>query len=136
APKPGQDKIMGLPAADFCKGFNALLADSNGELTVVSRLFKEDTFSPTLESPGARGLTDAVIGALSYTGTEFARSYDLPVNINADSRIRLASVDEKAEVRGLNSPGADRDSLEGLRVRGVATNLVVSPKQGQPNVLG
>src|SRR5690606_7129886 len=37
---------------------------------------------------------------------------------------------------GLQSPGADRSTLDGLRVRAVASNLVVSPKAGQANVLG
>ncbi len=136
SPKAGQTNVLGLPANDFCRGFNAFLAGSNGELNVTTRIFDGDLFSPMFESPGARGLVDALIGALSYTGAEFASSFNLPMNINADSRIRLASMDEKGGVRGLNSPGADGASLDGLRVRAVAQNLTVSPKQGHPNIAG
>lgn len=136
SPKAGQTSVLGLPANDFCRGFNAFLAGSNGELDVTARVFDGALFSPMFESPGARGFVDALVGALSYTGAEFASSFDLPLNINADSRIRLASMDEKGGVRGLNSPGADSASLSGLRVRAVAQNLTVSPKPGQPNIAG
>lgn len=134
-PKAGQSQILGLPANDFCRGMNAFLGES-GEVKVISRLFDGETFSPGLESPGARGFVDALIGALSYSGAEFAQSFNLPVNINPDARIRLASTDPQGNVRGLSSPGADSASLEGLRVRALASNLVVSPKPGQANIAG
>lgn len=134
SPKPGQSQVLGLPANDFCRGMNAFLGDG-GELKVISRLFDGETFSPWFESPGARGFVDALIGALSYSGIEFAQSFNLPVSINPDSRIRLASTD-KDGIRGLSSPGAESSSLDGLRIRAVASNLVVSPKPGQNNVAG
>jgi hypothetical protein len=135
-PRPGHDSIMGLPAADFCKGFNAFLESENGSLTVVSRIFDGNTFRPALESPGTRGLVDATIGALSYTGAEFAQSFDLPVDVNDDAMIRLASVDADGTVRGLGSPGADRHDLGGLRVRLVADNLRLTPRDGHDSIMG
>lgn len=138
SPKPGQGTVLGLPAADFCNAFNTFMGGLGDEgLTLRSRVMNaEGQFSPALESPGTRGLVDAMAGALRYSGQQLNRNFDLPVNVTPGAEFDFASVDEQGSVRGLDSPGADADDLSGLRIRVRAGEFSVSPKPGQSTVLG
>ncbi|MCC6464491.1 MAG: hypothetical protein IT463_04035 [Planctomycetes bacterium] len=138
APKPGQDSILGLPAADFCRAFNALLGGSGEQgLRLRTRLFDaQGAFSPALESPGLRGLVDAMAGVLSYTGTQLNTQFNLPVNLPPEAQVQLESVDADGTVRGWGSPGADASSLAGLRLQLRARNFSATPKAGQKDILG
>lgn len=137
APKAGQTQIMGLPAGDVCRGMNTFLAGESGKLVVTTRLFGADgAFSPALESPGPRGLIDAVVGALSYRGDELGRSFNLPFTVAPAALVKLESVDRNGAKRGFSSPGANGSDLNDLRVRLVSANFTVSPKPGTNTILG
>lgn len=135
-PKPGQSSILGLPAEDFCRAFNAFLGQEGG-VALRTRIFDaKGAFSPALESPGIRGLVDALAGVLSYTGAQLNTQFNLPMNIAPDAVIKCASIDADGTVRGLHSPGADSDSLKGLRLVLKTDNLRVTPKPGQSTIWG
>jgi len=135
-PKPGQPNILGLPAEDFCRAFNAFLGQEGG-LALRTRIFDaKGTFSPALESPGMRGLVDALAGVLSYSGAQLNSQFNLPMTIAPEATIRCASIDADGTLRGLHSPGADSDSLSGLRLVLKTDNLRVSPKAGQSTIWG
>ncbi len=137
APKAGQTQIMGLPAGDVCRGMNTFLAGESGKLVVTTRLFGADgAFSPAFESPGPRGLIDAVVGALSYRGDELGRSFNLPFNVAPAAVVRLESVDKNGTRRGFSSPGANSADLNDLRVRLASANFTVTPKPGTNTILG
>ncbi|MCL4731243.1 MAG: hypothetical protein KJ044_12500, partial [Planctomycetes bacterium] len=138
SPKPGQSTVWGLPAADFCTAFNEFANSPDGKgLAFTFGLFDEQAvFAPALLAPGARGLVDSLAGFLRYSGQALNTQFNLPVNINADAVVRLASVDTDGSVRGWNSPGADSMSLNGLRISLRSDNLVISPKPGQATVWG
>jgi hypothetical protein len=138
SPKPGQDSIIGLPANDFCRAFNAFMGTLGPEgLSLRTRLMNaEGAFSPALESPGVRGLVDALAGVLSYSGQQINTQFKLPFTISGDAVIKCESVDTNGTVRTLNSPGADGDDLGNLRLRLRAANFTVSPKPGQGTILG
>ncbi|MCG3185273.1 MAG: hypothetical protein ICCCNLDF_03472 [Planctomycetes bacterium] len=138
SPKPGQDSIIGLPAGDFCRAFNAFMGTLGPEgLSLRTRLMNaEGAFSPALESPGARGLVDALAGVLSYSGLQMNAQFKLPFTISPEAQIKCESVDADGSVRTLSSPGADSDDLGNLRIRLRAANFKVAPKPGEPNILG
>lgn len=138
SPKPGQTSVWGLPAADFCTAFNAFAATDDGKgLAFTFGMFDDKAvFAPSLISPGARGLVDALAGVMSYSGTQINQQFSLPVMLPADAKFKLSSVDDKGVARTLASPGADSMSLAGLRLRLHGANFKVSPKPGQKDVLG
>lgn len=135
-PKAGQSTILGLPAEDFCRAFNAFLGQEGG-LALRTRIFDaKGAFSPALESPGIRGLVDGIAGALSFTGTQINSQFNLPMTIAPEAVIKCASVDADGRVRGLSSPGADSDSLKGLRLVLKTEKLQVTPKPGESTIWG
>lgn len=138
SPKPGESTVWGLPAADFCEAFNTFAVSDDGRgLAFTFALFDaQNTFTPTMVSPGARGLVDALAGVLSYSGAQVNQKFSLPVNVPPETRFRVTSVDEKGLARGLNSPGAESMNLDGLRLRLGGANFAVIPKPGQSTVLG
>jgi hypothetical protein len=137
-PKAGQETIVGLPAEDFCRAFNTFMGSVGPEgLSIRTRLMNAGgTFSPALESPGLRGLVDALAGVLSYSGGQINANFDLPFNVSPDALIQCESVDANGSVRTLASPGADSDDFSGLRIRIRAQNLTVSPKPGENTIAG
>ncbi|MCA8917703.1 MAG: hypothetical protein KDB32_01335 [Planctomycetes bacterium] len=137
-PKPGQSTIIGLPAPDFCRAFNAFMGTLGPDgLSVRTRLMNaEGNFSPALESPGVRGVVDAMAGVLSYSGQQINSQFDLPLVVSPNTDIKCESVDAQGKARTLSSPGADSDSLGDLRLRLRASNFTVSPKPGQSTILG
>jgi ribosomal protein L11 len=135
-PKSGQKNIAGLPAADFCKAFNTLVQSENG-LNIRTRIMDEnDKFSPALESPGLRGLVDAMVALFSYSGAEINQRYDLPVLLDPLAVISLKSVDELGNIRGFSSEGADSNSLAALRILTHGQAITLLPKPGKNTVLG
>ncbi len=138
SPKPGESTVWGLPAAEFCEAFNSFATSEGGKglAFTFAVMDAQNTFSPSLVSPGARGLVEALAGVLSYSGAQVNQKFSLPVSVPAETRFRVSSVDEKGSARGLNSPGAESMKLDGLRLRLGGANFVVSPKAGQSTVLG
>lgn len=138
APKPGQTTIIGLPAEDFCRAFNAFMASTGRDgLALRTRIMNaEGNFSPALESPGLRGLVDAMAGVLSYTGQQMNANFDLPLTISQDADIKCESVGEDGLVRTMSSPGADTDEFSNFRIRVRASNFTVSPKPGESTIAG
>lgn len=138
SPKPGESTIWGLPAADFCTAFNTFASTEDGKgLAFTFGVFDDKAvFAPSLISPGARGLVDALAGVMSYSGAQINQQFSLPVQVPADAKFKLSSVDEKGVARTMASPGADSMSLAGLRLRLHGANFKVSPKPGQKDVLG
>ncbi|MCB9893740.1 MAG: hypothetical protein H6839_04780 [Planctomycetes bacterium] len=138
APKPGQTSIIGLPANDFCRAFNAFMATLGPDgLSIRTRIMNEaGTFSPALESPGLRGIVDALAGVLSYSGQQMNTQFKLPFKLSPNAMIQCESVETDGTVRTLRSPGADSDDFKNLRIRLRASNFTVSPKPGEPNILG
>ncbi|MCF6228356.1 MAG: hypothetical protein L3J82_06795 [Planctomycetes bacterium] len=136
SPKPGQNSIAGLPAADFCAAFNKLVSAEDG-LSIRTRIM-DDTgkFSPALESPGLRGITDAMIALFGYTGAQINQRYDLPVLIADNADLILKSINDDGSIRGLSSNGADSDSLANLRIATLGTGLTIRPKTGHSKVMG
>src|SRR5690606_32402464 len=117
SPKAGETEITGLPAADCCRGFNTYMASlGEGGLALRARVMNErGVFSPALESPGTRGLVDAMISVLDYTGAQINESFELPVTLAAGTQVKLLSVDPDGTPRTITSPGAESSSLSGLR---------------------
>ena len=138
APKPGESTIAGLPADDFCSTFNNFMQSLGPEgLSIRTRVMNtEGTFSPALESPGLRGIVDAMANTLRYTGAQVNSKFDLPFMIAPNTQIQVESVGTDGEPRTFSSPGADSHDLSNLRLRLRAANFVVSPKAGQANILG
>lgn len=138
SPKAGQKTVLGLPATDFCRAFNAFMVGLGPQgLSLRTRLMNaEGNFSPALESPGIRGIVDSMAGALSYSGQQINTQFDLPLVVSPNADIQCESVDAQGKVRTLGSAGADSDSLAELRLRLRASNFTVSPKPGQNTILG
>lgn len=137
-PKPSESTILGLPSDEFCRAFNAFFdgLGPNG-LNVRTRLFNADrAFSPALESPGVRGVVDAMINAFSYSAREINTKFDLPFVIESDTQFVMESVDSKGSKRTFESAGADEDSLSGLQVRVRGVNFTIKPKAGESTILG
>ena len=137
SPKTGEGKIFGLPARDFCDAFNRFSAAQSGSLKLTLRAFDAKTsFSPALESPGTRGLVDAVIGAFSYSGRELNERFSLPFLVNESTTAKLESVGADGSVRTISSPGSEGSDLSDLRVALNLLNAQISPKPGQDKILG
>ncbi len=137
SPKPGQEKIFGLPARDFCDAFNRFAGNQSGPIKVRLRAFGADGgFSPALESPGVRGFVDAAISAFGYSGKELNERFNLPFLLDDKADAQLLSVNDDGTTRNLASPGSDSDSLQNLRVSLNLSKATFSPKPGQSTVLG
>ncbi|MBZ0137812.1 MAG: hypothetical protein K8I27_15715 [Planctomycetes bacterium] len=137
-PKPGQDTIIGLPAEDFCRAFNAFMASTGPDgLAIRTRIMNaEGNFSPALESPGTRGLVDAMASVLSYTGAQMNANFGLPMTVSPGAIIQCESVGEDGLLRTLSSPGANTDDFSNFRIRIRASNFTVSPKPGESTIVG
>ena len=138
APKAGESNIAGLPADDFCEAFNTFI-NNQGEqgANFRCRLFNaKGEFSPALESPGLRGLVDALVGVFSYSGKKLNAKFNLPFVLSDATTASLLSVNPDGSTRNLNSVGADSDSLADLRVALNVSNASLSPKPGQDKILG
>ena len=138
SPKPGQDRIFGLPAREFCAGFNQYAEGLKGKpLSFRLRAFDGGgSFSPALESPGVRGLVDSIIGAVTFSGKQLNESFDLPFTVHELASVRSVSVTEDGKPRDLSSPGADLDSLGNLRLVVYVANAYAVKKAGQDKILG
>ena len=136
SPLLGQATILGLPAQDFCRAFNALAARDGG-LALRARVFDgHGVFSPALESPGLRGLVDAMASTLKYTGAQANQSLDLPLLLVETATVDCRSVDAQGATRGLQSPGAESNELRDLRLGIVLRNGYASKKKGHDTLQG
>lgn len=138
SPKAGESTIIGLPAEDFCRAFNAFMQSTGPDgLALRTRIMNtEGAFSPALESPGLRGLVDGMAGVLSYTGQQFNTNFDLPLVVSPGATIQCESVGEDGLLRTMSSPGADTDDFGNFRIRVRASNFTVSPKPGESTIVG
>ncbi len=138
SPKPGLDKIFGLPAKEFCAGFNQFLADRKGApLKLTFGVFdKQSVFAPSLVSPGTRGILDTFISQITLSGKTLNDSFELPFKIADTASVRLVSVGTDGKPRDDRTPGAERDDLNNLRIVAFVSGMYAIKKPGQDKILG
>ncbi len=138
SPKPGQDNILGLPAKEFCAGFNQFITDRKGApVKLTFGIFdKQSAFAPSLVSPGTRGILDTFISQITLSGKGLNDSFDLPFKIADTASVRLVSVGADGKPRDDRSAGADSDDLKNLRVVAFVSGMYAIKKPGQEKILG
>jgi hypothetical protein len=137
-PKAGHGQIAGLPAPDFCRAFNALMQSLGpAGLNLRTRVMDaQGVFSPALESPGTRGIIDAMVGATAYTGAEMNRNFNLPFELVPEAVAQASSVDAQGKARTLNGPGSDSHDLKDLTLQVLLKNGYAARKAGHEQILG
>jgi hypothetical protein len=96
----------------------------------------QGAFSPALESPGTRGIIDAMVGATAYTGAEMNRNFNLPFELVPEAVAQASSVDAQGKARTLNGPGSDSHDLKDLTLQVLLKNGYAARKAGHGQILG